>query len=123
LFKEDSEKRAWKLFIYWTDGSLNKPKEGGINLGQQIVKSAQAGLDKKQDALVSIEPAELGSGINMEVKSSVFSEFGSQIEATVRAVLVEFGIEDVVVKVQDQGAMDFAIRARTETAVRRAMNK
>jgi len=92
-------------------------------LGQQIVKGAQAGLAKKNDALVSIEPAELGSGVDIEVKSSVFSEFGSQIDATVRAVLAEAGIEDVVVKVQDQGAMDFAIRARTETAVRRAITK
>ncbi|MDR3562411.1 MAG: citrate lyase acyl carrier protein [Negativicutes bacterium] len=90
-------------------------------MGQCVVKCAQAGLAEKNDALVSIEPAEPGSGVLVEVKSPVFLEFGRQIAETVRAVLAEAGIADAVVKVQDKGAMDFAIRARTETAVRRSV--
>jgi citrate lyase subunit gamma (acyl carrier protein) len=88
---------------------------------QQIIKSAQAGLNKKHDALIAIEPAEVGSGINIEIKSSVLAEFGSQIETTARSVLSEFGVKDALLKIQDQGALDFTIRARTETAVHRAI--
>ncbi len=86
-----------------------------------IVKSAQAGLAEKNDVLISVEPAEPGSGIHIDVKSPVLLEFGAKIRTTVHAVLQENGIEDALVKVQDKGAMDFTIRARTETAVRRAL--
>lgn len=89
-----------------------------------VLRAAQAGrADKKHDALISIEPAEPESGIQIRIKSPVLAEFGRQIRETVQAVLQEADVTDVVVQVEDKGAMNFAVRARTETAVRRAQRK
>lgn len=91
---------------------------------RNVLRKAQAGLaDKKNDVLICIEPAVSGGGIKIEIKSPVLLEFGRQIRETVRAVLAENDIEDALVQVQDKGAMTFAIRARTETAVRRAIRE
>ena len=88
-----------------------------------ILRSAQAGTEKKNDVLVGISPMEIGSGICIELSSPVRMEFGSQIEETVRAVLYENEVNDCLVSVHDKGAMDFTLRARTETAVHRATSE
>ena len=88
-----------------------------------ILRSAQAGIEKKNDVLVEISPNENGSGICIELSSPVSMEFGSQIEETVRAVLHENEVTDCFVIVRDKGAMDFTLRARTETAVHRATSE
>ncbi len=87
-----------------------------------VVRRAQAGLEKKNDVLVTIEPADAG-GIIIELTSPVRKEFGAQIEATVRAVLAENNVADCRVVLADKGALDFALRARLETAVRRATSE
>jgi citrate lyase subunit gamma (acyl carrier protein) len=46
--------------------------------------------------------------------------FGEAIETTVRAVLAEFDVSDALVDIQDKGALDPVIRARTQCAVCRA---
>lgn len=90
----------------------------------KVLRKAQAGrVDKKNDVLVTIEPTEPGSGIQIEIKSPVIAEFGRQIRQTVQSVLEETAVDDVLVQVEDKGAMDFAIRARTETAIRRAQRE
>ena len=88
-----------------------------------ILRSAQAGLEKKNDVFVEISPSENSSGICIELNSPVRMEFGSQIEETVRAVLHENEVTDCFVIVRDKGAMDFTLRARTETAVHRAKSE
>lgn len=90
----------------------------------KVLRKAEAGrADKKHDVLISIEPAEPGSGIQIKIKSSVLAEFGRQIKETVESVLQETNVDDVLVQVDDKGAMNFAIRARTETAIRRAQKE
>ncbi len=88
-----------------------------------VVRRAQAGMEKKNDVLATIEPAEAGSGIIIELTSPVRKEFGAQIEATVRAVLAENNVADCRVALVDKGALDFALRARLETVVRRATSE
>ncbi|MDR1702114.1 MAG: citrate lyase acyl carrier protein [Sporomusaceae bacterium] len=88
---------------------------------QTIKKNAQAGMAKKHDLIVLLEPAEPESGVAIEVKSSGLAKF--QIETTVRSVLTEHELKDLIVKVEDEGALDFTVRARTETAVRRALKR
>ena len=97
---------------------MSEPK-GGVTL--IIIQEAQAGSEAKSDILVMLEPAEQGSGIRILLQSPVELEFGRQIRQTLQAVLKENGVTDAVVKAQDKGAMDFTIRARMETAVRRAL--
>lgn len=67
-----------------------------------------------------LETAAVGSGVQIVLQCSVAAEFGRQIKRTITEVLSEYGISDAKVTAQDKGAMDFVVRARTETAAKRA---
>lgn len=86
-----------------------------------IIKLAAAGTDEKSDAVVTVAPAE--NGLQLEIKSVVMNQFGAAIEASVREVLAEKGVENAVVTVSDRGALDCVLRARVETAVLRGMEE
>lgn len=87
----------------------------------EIIKLAAAGTDEKSDAVVTVAPAE--NGLQLEIKSVVMNQFGAAIEASVREVLAEKGVENAVVTVSDRGALDCVLRARVETAVLRGMEE
>lgn len=86
-----------------------------------IIKTAVAGTDEKSDAIVTIEPNE--NGLQLEIKSVVMNQFGSAIEASIREVLTEMGVQNAIVRVADRGALDCVLRARVETAVLRGMEE
>ena len=50
----------------------------------------------------------------------MLERFGQQIRASVEEVLQSLGVEDAKVFVDDRGALECVIRARVETALRRA---
>ena len=83
----------------------------------EIIKFATAGTDEKSDAVITIEPCE--AGLELEIKSVVYNQFGAAIEASVREVLKDLGVENAKVSVADRGALDCVLRARVETAVLR----
>ena len=83
----------------------------------EIIKLATAGTDEKSDAVITIEPSE--NGLDLEIKSVVFNQFGPAIEASVREVLQDLGVQNAKVTVADRGALDCVLRARVETAVLR----
>jgi citrate lyase subunit gamma (acyl carrier protein) len=83
----------------------------------EIIKFATAGTDEKSDAVITIEPNE--KGLELEIKSVVFNQFGAAIEASVREVLQDMGVANAKVTVADRGALDCVLRARVETAVLR----
>lgn len=83
----------------------------------EIIKLAAAGTDEKSDAVITIEPNE--NGLDLEIKSVVFNQFGPAIEASVREVLQDLGVQNAKVTVADRGALDCVLRARVETAVLR----
>ena len=82
----------------------------------EIVKKAWAGTLESSDAYVEVEPAQ---ELTVELQSVVQVQFGDAIEAAVRAVLAECGVEKALVKVMDRGALECVIRARVETALLR----
>ena len=86
-----------------------------------IEKKAVSGTMESNDIFVEIEPNQ--KGINVEVQSNVFNQFGKQIEETVKDVLKSFDVSDATVRVNDRGAVDCTIRARVETALKRAANE
>jgi citrate lyase subunit gamma (acyl carrier protein) len=57
--------------------------------------------------------------LELEIKSVVYNQFGASIEASVREVLKDMGVEKAKVTVADRGALDCVLRARVETAVLR----
>ena len=83
----------------------------------EIIKFATAGTDEKSDAVITVEPNE--NGLELEIKSVVYNQFGAAIEASVREVLKDLGVENAKVSVADRGALDCVLRARVETAVLR----
>jgi len=85
----------------------------------ELKKSATAGTTESGDLSVTIRP-NAGKGIQIAINSSVSAIFGDAIEATAREVLAEFGVENADLSIIDKGALDFAIRARLQTAICRA---
>ncbi len=83
----------------------------------KIVKTAVAGTLESSDLMVTISP---GYGKReIQVKSKVGPQYLDQILTTINAMLDEFQVSDAVVDIVDQGAFDFAIKARLEVAIKR----
>lgn len=83
----------------------------------KIVKTALAGTLESSDLMVTISP---GKGEReIKVKSKVSPQYLESILDTINEVLDEFKVTDAVLNVVDEGAFDFAIRARVETAIKR----
>lgn len=83
----------------------------------EIRRKSVAGTLESSDALVEIGP---GRGVSVELESVVMAQFGASIEKTVREVLKGFAVENASLRVVDRGALDCTIRARVETAIKRA---
>lgn len=84
----------------------------------KIVRDAVAGTLESNDVLVSVSP---GKGrLEVEVDSIVLEQFGENIQEAALAAAHEAGVTDAHIGLQDRGALDCTIRARVETALRRA---
>ncbi|MCE1196730.1 aldolase/citrate lyase family protein [bacterium] len=77
-----------------------------------------AGAKAKSDCLVAYERGD--APLEVAVKSSVGALFGAAIAAAVRRVAAEFGADRGRLEIEDDGALDSAITARTEAALRKA---
>ena len=82
-----------------------------------ITSIAVAGTLESSDIYVEVEPCE---ELELNIESVVLNQFGDEIRATILSVLEELGVKSGRISVQDKGAIDCTIRARVETAVRRA---
>ena len=87
----------------------------------EVKKKASAGTLESSDVYVEIEPST--EGLVIDLQSVVQAQFGDAIEAAVREVLQENGVERANVKVMDRGALECVIRARVETALLRGMEE
>ena len=79
------------------------------------------GKEKKDDALVTVSLE--GKGLDISIESKVKILFGKHIEQAVKDVCLKYNVEDAKICVQDFGALDFVIRARTKTALQMAEKK
>jgi citrate lyase subunit gamma (acyl carrier protein) len=82
-----------------------------------VRRKATAGTMQSSDLTVSIEPAD---GLEIRVESTVKKQFEHLIRARIAEVLSQHGVQHALVQVTDRGALDYAIAARVETALRRA---
>lgn len=85
----------------------------------KLQRNAVAGTLESSDIMVRIQPGEAGSGVKIELESSVMQQYGETITSTIADVMRELEIEDALVEAVDHGALECTIRARVETAVRR----
>lgn len=84
----------------------------------EIKNMATAGTLESSDVQVLVEPNK--NGIDLEIESVVFNQFGEEIEKTVREVLDDFNVSNIKIQIKDRGAVECAIKARVETALKRA---
>lgn len=84
----------------------------------KLSKAAIAGTVESSDVLVTVEPADT---LTVELNSNVKKQFGASITATVLSVAQELDITGAKITLEDKGALDCTIKARTATALKRAM--
>ncbi len=83
------------------------------------VKSATCGEKKKEDAKITVKLT--GTEIKMKLLSKNTDMFGIYIEKAVKEVCESYRIKGAEILIEDEGALDFAIRARLATAIERAI--
>lgn len=83
----------------------------------EIIRTAKAGTFESNDIYVVIAPNE---GIKIEIDSPVMEQFGDRIREVIEDTLKEYQVKNVFIKAEDKGALDFTIKARVETAIKRA---
>ncbi|WP_316347811.1 citrate lyase acyl carrier protein [Desulfuromonas acetoxidans] len=81
---------------------------------------AQAGTMQSSDLMVFVEPADT---LIIEIESTVIKQFEHLIRQRIEDKLEELGVMQVKVRVSDRGALDYAIDARIEAAIRRAQGE
>jgi len=84
-----------------------------------LKKSAYAGTLESSDAYIQVSPIE-EDDIKIVLESSVKEIYGDAIEELVRKTIQEMNVNNVLVNVQDKGALDFVIKARLQAAILRA---
>jgi len=72
---------------------------------------------QSSDLMVHVEPAER---LDIQIESTVKKQFEHLIRDRIEAVLRQLAVTRALVKISDRGALDYAIEARVETALRRA---
>lgn len=83
----------------------------------KITCNAVAGTLESSDVYVKVEPCDT---LEIAIESVVYNQFADEIEASVRAVLADMGVESGKISINDKGAIDCVIQARVETAIKRA---
>ncbi len=84
-----------------------------------IKKQAVCGTLQSNDCFVRITEGE-SEGIRLHIESTVKETFGTQIEETIMRKLEDMGVASCNLYIEDKGALDYTIRARVETAVKRS---
>lgn len=93
-----------------------------MGMFKKLHRSAQAGFEEKNDLLVNVSPGAEGSGIVVNLSSSVMRHFGEHIKGFVTDVVKQEDFQDVVLDIKDKGAWDYTIKARVIAALERGMN-
>ena len=83
-----------------------------------ITKTASAGTMESSDIYVEVAPGQIG--ISIQIDSVVKAQFGDAIEASVRETCAALDVNSADIYINDRGALDCTVRARTEAALRRA---
>ena len=71
---------------------------------------------ESNDCLITVKTQ---NTIEIVIESIVNDQFGEQIEAVIKQTLSALNIRGLFVHVNDKGALDYAIKARLITAIRR----
>ena len=82
-----------------------------------IIKPAQAGTMQSSDLMIIIQPAE---ELTVEIESTVKQQFEHLIREQIETVLQQNEVTSGTIRINDRGALDYAIIARLEAGLKRA---
>lgn len=85
----------------------------------KLKRPSKAGTYESNDVYIMLFPVD--DGIKIELESVVYELFGDTIKNVILTTLHENNIENVHVKAIDKGALDFTIKARVLTAIKRGL--
>ena len=85
----------------------------------KLITTGNAGTMESNDIMITVEPSD-GGGVQVELTSSVYQQFGKQIIAVIRETAADYGVENALITAVDKGALDCTVRARVATALTRA---
>ena len=85
----------------------------------KLISTGSAGTMESNDIMITVEPTDEG-GVQVELTSNVYQQFGKQIIAVIRETAAGYGVENALITAVDQGALDCTVRARGSTALLRA---
>ena len=85
----------------------------------EIKQTALAGTVESSDIQITLSQGT--NGIEIDLDSTVAKLYENQIKKVITDTLKAYGIENVHVKAVDKGALDCIIKARTMTAIQRAL--
>ena len=119
---------VWSACVYWLAAartSIELKQIGFVMVSEprKILREAEAGMQDKGDVVVRLTPGPEGSGVSLDLESKVMALFGEQIKASVLEEISAYNLTDVQVTIRDNGALDYAIRARAEAAIERAIRE
>lgn len=83
----------------------------------QIKRKASAGTMQSSDLMVVVEPHDK---LVIDIESTVKKQYEHLIRAQIDSIITKLNISSGYVRVSDRGALDYAIAARVEAAIRRA---
>lgn len=84
----------------------------------RIREKAQAGTMQSSDLIVFVEPS---AQLEVEIESTVQKQYEHLIRACVARVVQRMNLSKGRISVADRGALDYAIEARVETAIKRGI--
>ena len=85
----------------------------------KLITTGNAGTMESNDIMITVEPSD-GGGVQVELTSSVYQQFGKQIIAVIRETVAGYGVENAVITAVDKGALDCTVRARVTAAIFRS---
>ncbi len=78
------------------------------------------GKSVRQDIYVEVEIRDAG-GIELEIESRVAAYYEASLEEQARGAIESFGVAHARLFIEDKGALPFAVAARLQTALKRAL--
>ena len=85
----------------------------------KLITTGSAGTMESNDIMITVGPTAEG-GVQVELTSNVYQQFGKQIIAVIRETAAGYGVENALITAVDKGALDCTVRARVAAALTRA---
>lgn len=85
----------------------------------KLITTGNAGTMESNDIMITVEPSD-GGGVQVDLTSSVYRQFGKQIISVIKETVDEYGVKNAVITAVDKGALDCTVRARVAAALTRA---